>query len=60
MRRMLAAYGFETIFGLSDVTELLSITPSPASTLLKKLADMGITEAVSGSGKGKYRFKPIS
>ncbi len=34
-------------------------TPSPASTLLKKLADMGVTEAVSGLGKGKYRFKPI-
>ena len=59
VRRMFAAYGFETIFGRSDVTELLSITPSPASTLLKKLADMGVTEAVSGLGKGKYRFKPV-
>lgn len=60
VRKMFAEYGFETIFGRSDVTELMSITASPASTLLKKLADMGVTEAVSGLGKGKYRFKPIS
>ena len=59
VRRMFAVYGFETIFGRGDVTELLGITASPASTLLKKLVDMGITEAVSGLGKGKYRFKPV-
>ncbi len=56
---MFAAYGFETIFGRGNVTELLGITPSPASILLKKLADMGVTEAVSGLGKGKYRFRPF-
>ena len=60
VRRMFAAYGFETIFGRGDVTELLGITASPASTLLKKLVDMGITEAVNGLGKGKYRFKPVN
>lgn len=59
VRKMFAEYGFEIIFGRSDVTSLLNITASPASTLLKKLADMGVTEAVSGLGKGKYRFKPI-
>ncbi len=59
VRKMFAEYGFEIIFGRNDVTELLSITASPASTLLKKLADMGVTEAVSGLGKGKYRFKPV-
>ncbi len=60
MRKMFTEYGLETIFGHSDITVLLSITASPTSTLLKKLADMGVTEAVSGLGKGKYRFKPIS
>ena len=60
IQKMFAEYGFETIFGRNDVTNLLSITASPASTLLKKLADMGVTEAVSGLGKGKYRFKPVS
>jgi len=59
VRRMFAKYGFETVFGRNDVTELLSITASPTSTLLKKLTDMGVTEAVIGLGKGKYRFKPI-
>jgi len=37
VRKMFAEYGFETIFGRSDVTVLLGITASPASTLLKKL-----------------------
>ena len=60
VREMYAEYGFETIFGRNDVTELLGITASPASTLLRKLVDMGVTEAVCGLGKGKYRFKPIS
>ena len=60
VRRMFAAYGLETIFGRGDVTEFLGITASPASTLLKKLVDMGITEAVNGLGKGKYRFKPVN
>ena len=56
---MFAAYGFETIFGRGDATELLGIMPSPTSTLLKKLADMWVTEVASGFGKGKYRFGPI-
>ena len=60
VRWMFAAYGFEIIFGRGDVTELLGITTSLTSTLLKKLVDMGITEAVNGLGKGKYRFKLVN
>ncbi len=51
-------FGFEKFFSRSDVLDVLEITVTPASTLLKKLVDLGITEAVSGMGKGKYRFNP--
>lgn len=51
-------FGFEKLFSRSDVLDILEITVTPASTLLKKLVDLGITEAVSGMGKGKYRFNP--
>ncbi len=51
-------FGLECFFGRSDIIPLLNITITPASSLLKKLADAGITEAVSGMGKGKYRFSP--
>jgi fido (protein-threonine AMPylation protein) len=51
-------FGLECFFGRSDIIPLLNITITHASSLLKKLADAGITEAVSGMGKGKYRFSP--
>ena len=50
------AFGFETAFGRTDVMKLLKLTPSPASALLKKMLQMGLTKAVTGQGKGKYVF----
>ena len=44
----------------SDAVDIVGITVPPASALLKKLADLSITEAVSGMEKGKYRFNPRS
>ena len=38
--------------------EILSITPSPASELLRKLQAAEVIEPLSGMGKGKYRFSP--
>lgn len=46
-----------TIFGRSDVMEVIDIRTSRASELLKELSEHGIIEAVSGYGKGKYRFR---
>ena len=51
-------FGKEKIFGRGDVVEVLSITASPASTLLKRLLEAGVIVPVSGAGKGKYRFQP--
>ncbi len=49
-------FGYERIFGRSDVMEILGLTATPASTLIRKMIDAGIVIPVSGSGKGKIRF----
>ena len=56
--KLFSEFGFEKLFSRTDAAPILGITVTPASTLLKKLADLGITESVSGLGKGKYRFNP--
>lgn len=43
-------------FGRTDIVNLLGITPSPASELIKKMLDRHIICTVDGHGKGKYRF----
>ncbi len=53
--RLLRQYGYDKPFGRMDVAELLDITKSPASELLKKLLSIGAV--VSDKGKGLYRFK---
>ena len=50
------AFGMEKVFGQADVVEVLGITERPASTLLGKMYSIGITEKITGAGKGKYRF----
>lgn len=51
-------YGLGEFFGRPEVMEVLSVTPAPASELLRKMLVAGVTESVSGMGKGKYRFAP--
>ena len=51
------AFPYGAIFGRSDVMKIIDIKPSRASELLKKLAEYGIIEPISGHGKGKYRFR---
>ena len=51
-------FGIQTVFGRTDASALLGLSDSATSDLLKKLATTGITESVSGLGKGKYRFNP--
>lgn len=46
----------QRIFGRSDVMKVIDMKSSRASDLLKKMAEHGIIEPVSGHGKGKYRF----
>ena len=51
-------FGLQTVFGRTEVMEVLGLSHSSASDLLKKLVSKGVTESVSGLGKGKYRFNP--
>ncbi len=51
-------FGIQTVFGRTEVIDTLGLSHSAASDLLKKLVSAGITESVSGLGKGKYRFNP--
>lgn len=51
-------FGFQTVFGRTEAVDVLGLSPSATSDLLKKLVLADITESVSGLGKGKYRFNP--
>ena len=55
--KLLEEYGFQTIFGRSDVQETLGLKPTRSTALLKEMAEKGFVEPVTGLGKGKYRFK---
>ena len=54
---LLETFGFETVFGRSDVQKVLGLKPTRCSELLHEMAESGITLPVSGMGKGKYRFR---
>ena len=56
---MLETFGFETVFGRSDVQRELALKPTRSSELLREMAENGITLPVLGFGKGKYRFKSV-
>ena len=49
-----AVFGKENCFGRTDLMQILGITASPASALLKKLCEAGKIRSVPGHGKGKY------
>lgn len=55
--KLFAAFGHDAVFGRTDVMRILGLTASPASELLKKMLQLGLTEAVTGKGKGKYVFR---
>ena len=50
-------YGFNQLFGRSDVMGLIGLKSSAVSKLISKLLETGIIEPVTGHGKGKYKFK---
>ena len=56
IRKLREAFPEGEIFGRTEVMKVLDLKTSGASELLMKLRKSGIVEAVSGQGKGKYRF----
>ena len=57
IHRLFERFGYDKIFGRNAVMELLELKASGASKLISNLVQADIIEAVSGYGKGKYRFK---
>ena len=53
---MYNSLGVNVVFGRSDMQKITKLGASRASDLLKDLVHAHIIEAVSGLGKGKYRF----
>jgi len=53
---LFAQMEFDGIFGRNDIMEILSISITAAGNLLNNLKNAGLIEAVSGYGKGKYKF----
>ena len=56
IRKLREAFPEGEVFGRTEVMKMLGLKTSGASELLMKLRKSGIVEAVSGLGKGKYRF----
>lgn len=59
IQRLFEKFGYEEVFGRSNVMNLLELKSSGASKLLANLLATEIIESVSGYGKGKYKFKKL-
>lgn len=59
IQQMYEIFGKRTVFGRSDMQTVTGLKPTRASELLKELLEAKVIEAVSGYGKGKYRFREI-
>lgn len=57
IRHLFGEYGFEAFFGRTEVMEVLHLSASPASELIRKMLAMELIYPVKGKGKGKYLFK---
>ena len=57
IEHLFLVFGYNKIFGRKDVMQVLELTQSPASELIRKMLKNEIIDVVSGHGKGKYRFK---
>ncbi|MCD7739164.1 MAG: hypothetical protein LUH58_09030 [Lachnospiraceae bacterium] len=58
VQKLISVFGSHTVFGRSDVQEVLGLQATRSSALLREMAEKGIIEPVYGRGKGKYRFRP--
>lgn len=59
IHKLFDEFGFDKIFGISAVMELLELKSSGASKLLSNLVKSDIIKPVSGHGKGKYKFRKL-
>lgn len=59
IRKLFDEFGYDTFFGRAEVMDLLDLTASPASELLRKMRDLELTYPMKGKGKGKYLFRRL-
>ena len=57
IRLIFSQIGPDGTFGRKEFTGILGISQTSAGNLINKLKKAGIVEAVSGLGKGKYKFR---
>ncbi|MBR1740277.1 MAG: Fic family protein [Lachnospiraceae bacterium] len=50
-------FGYEKFFGRTEVMNILGITASPASMLIKRMLELQLIYPMKGKGKGKYLFR---
>lgn len=55
-KAVFASMGVDGIFGRSDIAAITNDSVTAAGNLITKLKNAGLIVAVSGYGKGKYRF----
>lgn len=51
--------GNNQVFGATEVMDVAGCKRTAASSILAQMFELGLTEKVTGHGKGKYRFKDI-
>lgn len=56
-KTVFASMGIDGIFGRSDIAAITSDSVTAAGNLITKLKKADLIEAVSGFGKGKYKFR---
>lgn len=55
-KALFSQMGIDGIFGRTDITAITGDSATAAGNLINKMKDAGLIEAVSGFGKGKYKF----
>ena len=55
-KAVFANMGVDGVFGRSDITTITNGSVTAAGNLITKLKNAGLIKAVSGYGKGKYKF----
>ena len=49
-------FEYERAFSRSDLIQMFGMAPSSAGKVISRLKELGLIKAVSGLGKGKYKF----
>ena len=55
--KLFSVFGYDKFFGRTEVMNVLKITASPSSELIKKMLESELIYPMKGKGKGKYLFK---